>query len=281
MELGRINTLRVLRETDISYLLTDGFEEVFLHKKEALRPYEDNEEIDVYLYKDNEGRLTASTKTPKLMVGGFEKLKVVGMHPQLGVFLDYGIIKDLLLSLDDLPASSHLWPQVGDYLFVTMKESKSRLFAHIPSRNEMANRFKLIEEDDDLEIDNIDIRVMYHLDNGILGFSDQGHEVFIHRNNYRSEIRIGKKINVDIIKKNPRDYSGRLIEQKEIMLDKDSLIIMDYLKANQGTMKFTDKSDPEIISQVFHMSKSAFKRALGTLYKNGKIELEKTHTKLK
>ena len=279
MELGKINTLRVLRETDISYLLTDGFVEVFLHKKEALKAYVDHEEIDVYIYKDNEGRLTASTRTPKLMIGGFANLEVVGMHPKLGVFLDYGMVKDLLLSLDDLPGSQDLWPQIKDRLFVTMKESKGRLFAHIPSRNELADRF--IDQNKEEDIDQLEITIIYHLDNGVVGFSDSGHEVFIHRNNFRNRLRIGQKVNVDIIKKNDNNYSGKLIEQKEIVIDEDAERIIEYLKKNDGVMKFTDKSDPEIISNVFHMSKSAFKRALGRLYKDGRVDLSKSQTKLK
>ncbi|MFW5793967.1 MAG: S1-like domain-containing RNA-binding protein [Bacillota bacterium] len=279
MELGKINHLRVLRETDIAYLLTDGLEEVFLHKKEAKKAYEDYEEIAVFIYKDNEGRLTASTKTPKLTLGEIAKLKVVGISYDYGVFLDYGLVKDLLLSKDDLPASKDLWPKINDELFVTMKVSKARLFAQIPSRNELADYFNPEKPED---IEKLDVTIMYHIDEGIVGFSEEGLEVFIHRNNFRRRIRIGEKITVDIIKYNETgNYSGKLIEQKEKMLDKDSEIILEYLKKNNGVMKFTDKADPEIISQVFHMSKSAFKRALGRLYKEKRIELSKTQTKLK
>lgn len=278
MELGKINTLRVLRETDIAYLLTDGLEEVFLHKKEALRPYKDHEEIDVFIYKDNEGRLTASTKTPYLTKHGFAKLEVVGINPKYGVFLNYGLVKDLLLSLDDLPGALDLWPQVGDELFVTMKESKGRLFAHILSRNEMNDKFDF-EGQKDLE--KIQITIMHHLDNGVLGYSDQGHEVFLHRNNYRKRLRIGEVVEADIIQKNEQNYSGKLIEQKEIMLSKDADTILKYLEEHGGKMKYTDKSKPEIISRVFHMSKSAFKRGLGQLKKQGKVELNPTQTILK
>lgn len=278
MELGKVNTLRVLRETDISYLLTDGLEEVFLHKKEALKPYEDFEEIDVFVYKDNEGRLTASTKTPLLVLGGFAKLEVVGTHPKYGVFLNYGLVKDLLLSLDDLPEDPDLWPKQGDQLFVTMKISKDRLFAQVPSRNELGNKFESIEAPE--EVESLTVTITHYLDNGVVGFSDEGLEVFIHRNNYRRKIRLGEKIDVKIIQKNSHNYSGQLIEQKEIMLDKDSQIIIDYLKGRGGVMTFTDKSDAEAISRVFHMSKSAFKRALGKLYKERKVVLSATHTKL-
>jgi len=279
MELGKINTLRVLRETDISYLLTDGLDEVFLHKKEALKPYEDHEEIDVFVYKDNEGRLTASTKTPLLEKGGFARLQVVGKHPKYGVFLNYGLVKDLLLSLDDLPGALDMWPQIGDELFVTMKESKGRLFAQIPSRNELSDYFDDLDKPEGIE--TITITIMYHLDNGVVGISDQGHEVFMHRNNYRRRLRLGEKIEVQIIQKNEQNYSGQLIEQKEKMMDDDAERILDYLKSHQGYMSYTDKTDPEIISKVFHMSKSAFKRALGRLYKEGKVELSKTQTNLK
>jgi predicted RNA-binding protein (virulence factor B family) len=279
MELGKINTLRVLRETDISYLLTDGLDEVFLHKKEALKPYEDHEEIDVFVYKDNEGRLTASTKTPLLEKGGFARLKVVGKHPKYGVFLDYGLVKDLLLSLDDLPGALDMWPEIGDVLYVTMKESKDRLFAQIPSRNELSDYFDDVDKEEDIE--TLTITIMYHLDNGVVGISDQGHEVFMHRNNYRRRLRLGEKIEVQIIQKNDQNYSGQLIEQKEKMMDDDAERILDYLKDHQGYMSYTDKTDPEIISKVFHMSKSAFKRALGRLYKEGKVELSKTQTRLK
>lgn len=279
MELGKINTLRVLRETDISYLLTDGLDEVFLHKKEALKPYVDYEEIDVFVYKDNEGRLTASTKTPKLTLGGFAKLEVVGSHPKYGVFLNYGLVKDLLLSLDDLPEESAYWPQIGDQLYVSMKISKERLFAQIPSRNEMANRFETIERPEELH--EIEIIVTHFLDNGVVGFSDEGFEVFLHRNNFRRKLRMGERVNVQIIQKNPHNYSGQLIEQKEMMLDKDAQLILDYLESHGGSMRFTDKSDPELISKVFHMSKSAFKRALGKLYKERKVILDKTHTKIR
>lgn len=279
MELGKINTLRVLRETDISYLLTDGLEEVFLHKKEALKAYEDHEEIDVFVYKDNEGRLTASTKTPFLEKGGFAKLQVVGKHHKLGVFLNYGLVKDLLLSLDDLPGALDMWPVVGDYLYVSMKESKGRLFAQIPSRNELSDFFDHIDRQ--TEIEQATITIMYHLDNGVVGISEQGHEVFMHRNNYRRRLRLGEIVDVDIIQKNDQNYSGKLIEQKEVMIDDDAQIILNYLKEHQGYMPYTDKSNPEVISKVFHMSKSAFKRALGKLYKEGKVELSKTQTKLK
>ena len=82
------------------------------------------------------------------------------------------------------------------------------------------------------------------------------------------------------VKRNPSgEYVGSLIEQKELMLEKDAEVLIDYLDKHRGTMAFTDKSDAQAIFETFHMSKSAFKRALGNLFKAGLVELNETNTK--
>ena len=131
MILGKINSLEVKREADISYILTDGTQEIFLHKKEAERPYEIGELIDVFLYDDNQGRVTASTKPPSILLGEKQLLEVVSSNYNYGAFLYYGMVKDLLLSIDDLPKSHRLWPKLNDKLFVKMKEKHGRLFAYL------------------------------------------------------------------------------------------------------------------------------------------------------
>ncbi len=278
MKLGEINTLQVLRETDIAYLLTDGQEEVFLHKKEAKKPYEDNESIDVFLYSDNQGRLTASTKEPFIKLDEVKQLEVVQDGFNYGVFLYYGMVKDLLLSLDDLPANKKLWPQVGDKVFVRMISKGGRLFGHIVGRKQITPEMGDLEPlEDNTEVE---CNVMYLIDNGLVAFTEAGHEIFIHENNFRKTYRIGEPISPKILKQNPSgEYVGTLIEQKEIMLEKDAQVILEYLESNQGEMSLTDKSSPELISKTFHMSKSAFKRALGSLYKAKLVELSKNKTK--
>jgi len=279
MEIGTINTLSVLRETDIAYLLTDGEQEVFLHKKEALKPYADNEMIDVFLYVDNLGRITASTKTPLIKKGEVARLEVVNVKPRYGVFLFYGMVKDLLLSLDDLPDDYSEWPQVGDYMFVEMVEKNEQLFAHIIGRKQLTE----YKTDEPLleEHETVEATVMYLLEHGLVCFTEQFDEIFVHRNNYRTKHRIGQLVTPKILKQNPEgEYVGTLIEQKEIMLGIDAENILNFLEAHGGVMPYSDKSSPEAIQETFHMSKSAFKRALGTLYKAKKVELNHQNTKL-
>ncbi|XFA99209.1 S1-like domain-containing RNA-binding protein [Candidatus Izemoplasma sp. B36] len=278
MELGKINTLKVLRESDIAYVLTDGLVEVFLHKKEAKKPYLDGEDIDVFLYSDNQGRVTASTKEPLIQLNEVKMLEVVSVNERYGAFLYYGMVKDLLLSLDDLPNDSRDWPKPGDFVMVEMINKKDHLYGHIIGRKQITDHFPDAYKIADNE--TVEANVMYLIDNGLVCFTKDGHEIFIHKNNYRERYHIGQLVKPKILKQNPSDeYVGTLIEQKEIMLEKDALRILDYLERNNGIMKYTDKSNAEEIQQVFHMSKSAFKRALGSLYRAKKVILNKENTK--
>jgi hypothetical protein len=279
MNLGDFNKLSVVRETDIAYLLTDGEYEYFLHKKEALRNYIKDEDIEVFLYVDNLGRPTASTKTPLITVHTAAFLEVVSVNPELGVFLSYGMIKDLLLSKDDLPLSFNSWPIVGDELFATIKIKKDLMFAKLISRKIIATFLRPPSELD--EGTSYEATVLFLLVEGLVCFTKQGHEIFVHYNNTRKKYRMGENVSVTIIQKHENnEYTGTLIQQKEHMIYPDSETIIRYLQNHAGSMRFTDNTSPEEIQAAFHMSKGAFKRALGTLYKSGMVELNPDSTKL-
>lgn len=279
MQIGEYNQLKVVRESDIAYLLTDGVEEVFLHKKEALRPYQPGEDLRVFIYVDNQGRPTASTKEALVSIHQGAFLPVVEIKHDFGVFLNYGLVKDLLLSKDDLPLNLNQWPQVGDRIFVSMKEKKGHLFARIPGRKQINLYYdteaNLIEDGQ-----SVDAFIMFLMDEGYVLFTELGQEIFVHINNTRRKYRLGELVQVKILKQNQNhEYVGSLIEQKELMIESDAQMILEYLEYHQGTMRFTDKSSPEEIQSAFKMSKSSFKRALGSLYKAGYIELGKDYTK--
>lgn len=278
MEIGCFNQLTVMRETDISYILTDGKEEVFLHKKEALKAYETGEIISVFLYVDNRGRTTASTKIPFIALDEAAFLKVVSVNYEFGVFLDNNLIKDLLLSKDDLPFNLDEWPRPQDLLFVQMREKKGTLFAKFIGRKQIGSHFphkELLETSK-----SYPAYVEYLLDDGLICFTLSGDEIFIHVNNTRRKYRLGEAVLPRILKQNESlEYVGSLIEQKETMIKTDAEIILEYLDNHEGVMRFTDKSDPVEIQAAFKMSKSAFKRALGSLYKTGHVELSPENTR--
>ena len=279
LKIGMINTLEVDRETEISYVLTDGYEEAFLHKRQATKTLEEKEKVEVFLYFDNQKRITATMNIPFVDTVTPAFLEVVDVNPRLGVFLHMGIQKDLLLSRDDLPFTKAQWPQKGDYILARIKVSKNQISAKIINRYDMHNYIKPTEE---LELNSsVDAIILFFADEGIVLSTKGGHLIFVYNKHIRKQYRLGEVISVKIINIKPNfQYNGTLIEQKELMIDDDSKIILDYLQKNDGLMNFTDKSDPNLILRTFNMSKSAFKRALGKLYKDQLVKLHKDYTEL-
>lgn len=279
LKIGMINTLEVERETEISYILTDGYEEAFLHKRQATKPLEEKEKVEVFLYFDNQKRITATMNKPIVDTVTPAFLEVVDVNPRLGVFLNMGIQKDLLLSRDDLPYKKSQWPQKGDFILSRIKVSKNQLSSKIINRYDM---HKYIKPDYELEKDqSYQAIILFFADEGIVLSTKEGHLIFVYNKHIRNEYRLGEVISVKIINIKPNyQYNGTLIEQKELMIDDDSKRILDYLEQNDGLMNITDKSDPALILRTFNMSKSAFKRALGKLYKEKLVKLHKDYTEL-
>lgn len=279
IEIGNYNTLTVLRETPYAYIITDGEAEVFLHKNQTTRSLEDGEQIKVFLYYDNQKRVTATMNMPVLDQNTPAFVKVVAVHRKLGVFLDMGLRKDLLLSIDDLPPIRKEWPEVGDTLFVRLKVSANQLTAKRINRFDV-NTF-LKPETPLNEGDEVSAVKIYQAEEGAVFLTEAGHRIFVYGKHMRKVYRLGESASITITIVKDHDYNGTLIEQKELMIDQDSERILAYLKDHDGTMPFTDKSSPKDIKDTFMMSKSAFKRALGTLYKARLVDLEKDKTMLK
>ncbi|HAF0292662.1 TPA: hypothetical protein G9C53_005070, partial [Salmonella enterica subsp. enterica serovar Typhimurium var. 5-] len=113
--------LTVARIADYGYFLTDGEEDVLLHSNDTDRTFEEGEKAEVFLFVDSRGRLTATTTIPKVTVGQYGWVPVVDVKPGVGIFLDIGISKDILLGEEDLPVMKNVWPQKGDLLYITLR----------------------------------------------------------------------------------------------------------------------------------------------------------------
>jgi predicted RNA-binding protein (virulence factor B family) len=203
--------------------------------------------------------------------------EVVDSNYRLGAFLNIGLIKDLLLSRDDLPFIRKEWPRKGDKIFVKIKVAKNQIAAKIMPRYEIQKYLKPEEELEDGK--TYPAYNVYKTEEGNVFFTEQGHYIYVYFKHMRKVYRLGEKADVKItLVKENHNYSGTLIEQKELMMSKDAEYIREYLMNKNGVMPFTDKSDPKIISETFNMSKAAFKRALGVLYKAKVVTLEKDKT---
>lgn len=279
IQMGDYTNLEVIRETDISYILGDETKEIFLHKRQATRELELGETVEVFLYYDNQKRITATMIKPFIDINNPGFCEVVDQNYHLGVFLNIGLVKDLLLSRDDLPFVKKEWPKKGDRLFVRMRASKNQLTAKMISRYDMPSYLKPKTE---LEIGKkYEAFNVHKTEEGQVFSTVEGHQIYVYFKHLRKQYRIGELAEVKItIDKGNFNYSGSIIEQKEIMIDKDAMYLLNYMKSNKGVMPYGDKSSAEEIQTRFNMSKSAFKRALGSLYKSKLVILEKDKTTL-
>lgn len=270
--IGEVNRLKVMRKTDIAYQLEN---DIFLHINELTREINIDEEIDVFLYYDKLKRLSATMKEPKITTTIHDFVEVVEVKPELGVFVNINISKDILLSKDVLPQDLSLWPQKGDLLYLRLVEKKNTLEAKFVYKDEL-------EQKDTLKVnDKVEAIVQRVGPNGTNLYTLDKINIFVYYKNQRTTPRLGEKLEVEIINVNEnKEYSGRLIKNKEFMITDDKEVILDYLIKNKGGMPYTNNTDPEVIYNVFKMSKKAFKRALGNLYKERKIILEENMTYL-
>lgn len=267
LHIGSINKLKVIRKTDIGYMLDSDEGEVFLHFNESNhRELKPNDLVEAFLYFDQKGRLAATLKTPIITKDSPGFLEATDVHSGLGVFFHMGINKDLLLSMDDLPLDYEKWPQKGDKLFLSLKV-KGKLVAKIVSKEEL----KQAPNETLNPKDKVFAYVQKIGREGINLLTENLSWIFVHQSMVRDHLRLGEKVEVTITFISEKGYTGSLIAQKEVLLFEDANMVLSYI-IRKGEMPLTSESTPEEIQAIFPLSKKAFKRAIGHLYKERKID---------
>lgn len=274
IELGKYNKLRAMRATLNGVYLADAENnEVLLPKKYIPAELRMKEEITVFIYRDSEDRITATTLKPKIQLGEFACLQVNDIAP-FGAFLDWGLEKDLLVPFREQPETLIKGNWYVVYLFHDKQSDRLVASARI-------NRF--------LEKENILLEKGEKVNLFVTDISEQGVNVIVN-NRYRGlifkndlfqnlvkgdkikgyikNIRSDKKI--DVVLQKPGYESIEPTAQK----------ILDKLKHNKGFLELSDSSDPEIIKAMLGISKKAFKKAIGSLYKKKLIEIQGKGIKL-
>jgi uncharacterized protein len=280
---GHVIELTVVRISEFGYFLTDDTEEedALLHIKEASRRYEEGETVKVFLYTDSKERIAATETIPIITVGQYDWVKVVDAKPGIGIFLDIGIQKDLLLGEEDLPAHEEVWPTVGDLLFVTMRVNRNlRIYARLATDPIVEERS--IKATREAFNKNVHGYIYRTAKVGSWVFTAEGYKGFIHESQREEEPRLGQKVEgriIDVKEDGTVNISLKLRKQESI--DEDAERIYDYLLSRNGAMPFGDKSLPEDITERFNLSKGAFKRSLGKLMKDGRVYQEEGWTYIK
>lgn len=274
LQAGITVTLNVSRQIDFGWFLSNGEEEVFLHDHEVAGEISEGDDVEVFLYFDSKGRLSSTMTIPEITIDSYGWAKVVDVNPSLGVFVDIGIQKDMLVSMDDLPLHTDVWPEIDDQLYVTLKEGKNnRLYAKMATEdviNEMTE-----PAGQELFNKNITATVYRVIVEGSHIITLQGIKGFIHRSERKREPRLGETVIGRVIAvKEDGTVNVSLLPRKQEAMDEDAETIYRYMESRGGAMPYWDKSFSEDITARFHMSKSAFKRALGKLMKEQKVYQE-------
>lgn len=272
MNLGKIDTYTVDRETKLGYVLVKDGEEYFLHHNECNgQSFISGDKVKAFLYVDKKNRPAATLFKPLIQLNETKLLQVVSVNTSIGVFFNIGISKDILLSSDELPYDFSKWPKEGDYLPCILKIRANRLILKISNKFEIVrvseeNKFEKLNKDDVCE------GYAYRLSPEGVNFCTEKYQcIFVYKTNYRKQYHLGEKENIVITDIHEDDYSGKVNKNKELQIDDDYKIILDYLEKNNGVMMITDKSSPELINKLFNMSKTSFKNAIGRLLKENKI----------
>lgn len=279
LKIAQTNMMQVISVENDGYQLENEEGAIFLDKKETHQTYKTGDEVAAFLYFDQSKTVVATTNLPKVTAYDCAWVEVVEQKFGLGVFVNIGLRKDMLLSKDDLPFLKEEWPQKGDQVFCHLKAGKTQMVAKIPARFQLS---KTLEPKGELDIGVTVNAFVFNLGpEGIVCFTKDGFEIYVYYKHTRKKYRIGEAVEVDITNALSRlKYNGRLVAQKELALETDAERIYAYLQEH-SVMPFGDKTDPDEIFQTFNMSKAAFKRALGTLFKARLVKLDHHQTSLK
>lgn len=280
LPVGTVQTMNVLRTIDTGYVLGKNDEEVLLHHNETEYTLIPDEAVDVFLFSDKKDRTIASTKLPYVQIDRYDWTEVVEVVSGLGVFVDIGTDKDILVSIDELPLYEEVWPIKGDKLYVTLyKDKKERLLALPANEHVMFHDREWAPQD--LFDQAITGRIYKTSTEGSAFMSADGYRGFIHHTERKQEPRLGEMISGRVIGvKDDGTLNVSLRPYKKQSRLGDAEAILAYLEENGGYIPLTDKSDLEDIRETFGISKAAFKRALGKLMKEGKVMQQDGHTYL-
>ena len=265
MRLGEKQVLTVVKQVAFGVYLGNDEQRVLLPKKQVPEGIEPGDPVEVFLYKDSDDRLIATTYEPKLTLGGLAVLKVADTS-KMGAFLEWGLDKDLFLPFKQQTAKV----QKGDSCLVSLYIDKSeRLCATMKV-------YHLLRTDSPYKRDDKVTGIIYDTsDNfGIFVAVDDQYSALIPKKDAVGRLRVGDRIEARVTAvKEDGKLDLNLREKIPEQMDKDAEKILEVIRGYGRDLPFTDKADPEKIRQEFGMSKAAFKRGVGRLLKERKIEI--------
>jgi hypothetical protein len=276
MRLGEYQTLTIVKKVEFGVYLSEragADEKVLLPKSQVPTGANVGDQLEVFLYRDSKDRMIATCARPKLTLGALAVLRVSQVG-KIGAFLDWGLEKDLFLPYKEMQGKV----KPGDEVLVTLYIDKSsRLCAS------MKHLYNLLATDAPYEKgETVQGRVYeFGHDFGTFVAVDDRYSAMIPRSEDTSDLKVGDIIEarVTAVKEDGKlDITRRA--NKEDQMDEDAAKVLQVLGEYAGVLPFNDKASPETIMREMQMSKAAFKRAVGRLYKERKIEITEKSIRL-
>lgn len=263
--LGKRVTLMIVKQVEFGVYLGNSQEKVLLPKREVPKGAEPGDPVDVFLYKDSSDRLIATTREPKIKLGELKALHVADAG-KIGAFLEWGLPKDLLLPFKE----QTMKVKKGDEVLVSLYIDKSNRLCATMKIYELLRQDPPYQKDDHVDGIIYDTSENY----GLFVAVDDCYSALIPKREAFGALKAGDRVHARVLRVREDGKMDLAVREKAfVQMEADAQMLLKKMQENDGRLPFTDKTDPEQIKKELGLSKNAFKRAVGRLLKEGKVEI--------
>lgn len=266
IRLGEKQILKVVRVKDFGMYVGDEAEAILLPRKYVPAGTRVGDDVEVFVYRDSNDRLIATTEEPALTLGQIGLLKVKETS-KIGAFMDWGLEKDLLLPFKE----QTIQVRSGKSYPVALYIDKSKRLCATMKIYEYLSSESPYGKDEMVEGFVYQVNPNF----GVFVAIDGKYHGMIPKKNVHSEYRVGDRVEARVV--NVRE-DGKLElslrDRVEVQISKDAQMVLEVLESYDGVLPFTEKASPAVIERELNMSKAAFKRAIGHLLKARKIVID-------
>ncbi|MBC7606998.1 MAG: GntR family transcriptional regulator [Burkholderiales bacterium] len=270
IEIGKYNTLEILRDTKVGLFLGNGneAEDILLPNKYVPQKFEIGDQLIVFVYLDHEERPVATTLEPYILLNEFALLRVNYVN-QVGAFMDWGMEKDILVPFKEQARPMEKGKRYLVYLY--LDEKTNRLVASSKTNQFLNNDVLTVEKGEE-----VDLIVSHITEIGINVVINEKHKGLLYKDEvYDDAIRTGDRMRGYIKTIRPDNKIDVALQmQGYLSIEPNAQKILDELRASKGFLRLHDNSHPEDIKTVLKMSKKTFKKAIGSLFKDQLIDIK-------
>lgn len=276
VEIGKRQTLKVIRSKDFGVYLAEGEEDkdaVLLPRKQVPEGLKAGGEIEVFVYLDSSDRPIATVNEPLITLGELARLKVASVG-NIGAFMDWGLERDILMPFKEMVGKVREGKEYLVYMYMDKSNRpcvSMRLYNHLSTDSPF-------EKGEQVE------GYVYQINERMGAFVavQDKYQGLIPKQELHRKLRIGETISLRVSEVR-EDGKLNLSMNRPVyqQMEEDSEMVYQAILSYDGVLPFTDKASPEVIEREMGLSKNAFKRAVGRLLKEDRIEIHERNIVIK